>query len=159
MSVCRPAHQQEVIGASLNEILDILVPFKIQNMDILEKWQLQGIIAHHFRQHTDGRTKPLLVICIRFTVFPLQSIEMKPLLPSQLIFTLKCLPKCECPTQLSSHLHYQDAVASRHLPVQLFFLVYVSLGRRAIHSSSASANFRLFSKVFQHNTLTSVSIL
>ena len=49
-------------------------------------------------------------------------------------------------------------VASQHLPVQLFFFcVHVSLQRQKIHSSSASDY--LFSKVFQHNTLTSVSIL
>lgn len=51
------------------------------------------------------------------------------------------------------------AVASEHLPLQLFFHVYVNLRRQEIHSSSSNSNFILFSKVLQHNTLTSVGIL
>lgn len=63
-------------------------------------------------------------------------------------------------TQLSSHLHYHNCRCQpTPTSTTVFFHVYVSLRRQKIHSSSANANFRLFSKVFQHNTLTSVSIL
>lgn len=63
-------------------------------------------------------------------------------------------------TQRSSHLHYHNCRCQpTPTSTTVFFHVYVSLRRQKIHSSSANANFRLFSKVFQHNTLTSVSIL
>lgn len=83
--------------------------------------------------------------------------EIQPLLPSQLIFTLQFLSRAS--PQHSFHLIciIRKAHFCQPTPTSKTFFSCVSNPRRVKnHSSCASANVRLFSKVLQHNASKSV---
>ena len=63
--------------------------------------------------------------------FPLWFMTIQPLLSSQLIFTHKCLLKCQTPTQLSSHLHYHnDCCQPTPTTTTVFFMSMYALENR-----------------------------
>lgn len=120
---------------------------------------LHSIMIHCLRQTIDDRKR--LIFDDHLNVFSTKVHQNTVIVAFSVDFY----------SQVSSHVpnpkhsfHFliciiTTAAASQHLPLRLFFHVYVNLRRQEIHSSSSNSNFSLFSKVLQHNTLTNVGIL
>ena len=87
--------------------------------------------------------EPCLSLMVVWTFsFPLQPIKTQSLLPSQLIFTPKCLIKCQTPNTAFISFALSQRLLSPANTYQyncfFFVCVHVSLQRQKIHSSSAS---------------------